>query len=51
LIKATPSADEKSSLDHLASLRASYQDLFRETVAQIEFSGPQGARTHFVNKT
>ncbi len=49
LVKASPGATVE--LDALAKLRASYGDLFRETVEQIELGGPDSARQHFVEKT
>ena len=51
LLKATINAEDKMALDTLAKLRGSYADLFRETVEQIEISGTQMARQHFVEKT
>jgi len=51
LVKASPSTGDQVLLDHLASQRTNYRDLFRETVEQIELSGPQGARQHFVSQT
>jgi len=51
LLKATSNSEDKMALDTLAKLRGSYADLFRETVEQIEISGTQMARQHFVEKT
>lgn len=42
---------DQTSLAQLAAQRERYGDLFRETVEQIEISGPQGARQHFAEKT
>lgn len=51
LTKVSPGATAQQRLNQLAGLRRTYADLFRETVEQIELSGPQGAREHFVTKT
>ena len=51
LIQASPKDTDRPPLDKLVALRKSYAELFQETVEQIELSGAQTARTHFVTKT
>jgi methyl-accepting chemotaxis protein len=50
-LQSVSGEDDKTSLAQLAAQRERYGDLFRETVEQIEISGPQGARQHFAEKT
>lgn len=40
-------ADDRSQLERLNTLRATYDERFRETVELIELSGPAKARAHF----
>lgn len=51
LVKSDEEPMDKSLIDALVTQRASYADLFHETVIQIEVQGPQGALAHFVAKT
>lgn len=47
----TLSAAERSQVDRLNTLRATYDGQFRETVELIELGGPAKAREHFENQT
>ncbi|BEV72466.1 methyl-accepting chemotaxis protein [Paludibacterium sp. THUN1379] len=51
LVKSDDEPMDKTLIDALVSQRASYADLFHETVIQIEVQGPEGALAHFVAKT
>ncbi len=51
LRKVNEDPADKVVLEQLVALRASYGDLFRETVEQIELGGPASALAHFNSKT
>ncbi len=51
LVGAGGTALDMGLLQRLKVQRESYRDVFRETVEQIEISGPDVARDHFASKT